>query len=608
MANAMFLTSGIHPMIHRYRKTIYVLGIITVLILCSYASSVIDYALHGFNISEATPISLWTHMMYSGFNDKMFLALSLPVIAIISFVYWLLHRPRPIYGDARWARKPEIKKAKLFDKYGVILGKHSGDYLINGEQGHMLVTAPTGSGKGVGIVIPNLLAWKGSAIIMDVKLENFRLTSGFRAKYGRVCRFSPRDAHTHRFNPLDTVRRDPLHKIADIADIAAILIPSNSQSHDSMWDNEARDLFVALALYVIDSEQADATIGTIYRMLTADIDIAELMHYILEHETIDPACRNSFNNFIQKADKERSGVRSQLSSRLNLWKEPNIDAATSASDFYIEDFRKNKTSLYIGFALSDLDALAPLLNLFCQLAVKILVRHIPKDDEPHEVLMLIDEFPALGRMESLVKSIAVVREYKLRMMIIIQGLSQLDQLYKKEGRDFIMQNSALQVFYATNDESTTKAVSEKLGTTTIKTLTRNQNRNLKLTEFGSHAHSVTKREFMLPQEIRTLSNKKSIMFKENHRPILATKIRYYEDKVFQSRICDPAQVPELNITPSTALLVVLRALEQKSQGKAQHDSADAAKHNKKKLLKLNMHEAEQALESEITDHQNSDQI
>jgi type IV secretion system protein VirD4 len=554
-------------MIHRYRKTIYTLGIITVLILCSYASSVIDYALHGFNISEATPLSLWTHMMYAGFNDKMFLALSLPVIAIISFIYWLLHRPRPIYGDARWARKPEIKKAKLFDKYGVILGKHSGEYLINGEQGHVLVTAPTGSGKGVGIVIPNLLAWKGSAIIMDVKLENFRLTSGFRAKYGRVCRFSPRDKHTHRFNPLDTVRRDPLHKIADIADIAAILIPSNPQSHDSMWDNEARDLFVALALYVIDSEQADATIGTIYRMLTADIDIAELMHYILEHEAIDPACRNSFNNFIQKADKERSGVRSQLSSRLNLWKEPNIDAATSASDFRIEDFRKHKTSLYIGFALSDLDALAPLLNLFCQLAVKILVRHIPKDDEPHEVLMLIDEFPALGRMESLVKSIAVVREYKLRMMIIIQGLSQLDQLYKKEGRDFIMQNSALQLFYATNDESTTKTVSEKLGTTTIKTLTRNQNRNLKLTELGSHAHSVTKREFMLPQEIRTLSNKKSIIFKENHRPLLANKIRYYEDKVFQGRICDPTQVPEINITPIATLSVVLCALNHLSAKK-----------------------------------------
>jgi type IV secretion system protein VirD4 len=579
-------------MLERYRTLFTVLGILIAILALSTIASTLYLLQTGGDMASVTPAVIWVHMARYGVNEPMVLALSSNALAILAAGYWLLHRPRPIYGDARWARSHEIRKARLRDKHGVILGKHNGEYLINGESGHVLVTAPTGSGKGVGLVIPNLLAWKGSVIVMDVKQENFRLSSGFRARYasGGVFMFAPRDKHSHRFNPLDTVRRDTHHKISDISDIANILLPHNPHDHNPMWENEARDLFEALALYVIDSEQAQATLGEMYRMLTADIDIAELMHYILAHEQVDPACRRSFNNFISKAPKERSGVKSHLTSRLKIWKEPTIDAATSASDFRIEEFRKKKTSLYIGFALSDLDAMAPLLNLFCQLAVKVLVRHVPNEDEPHEILMLIDEFPALGRMDSLVKSIAVVREYNIRMMNVIQGLSQLDELYKKEGRDFIMQNSALQVFFATNDETTTRTVSQKLGTMTINTLTRNQTRNLKPFDSGSHAHSVNKREFMLPQEIQRFDRKKAIVIKENTRPVLARKIAYYRDSTFTDRLHTPATIPPLNIAIPPTPAAVRQAI---SKTRKPSFSDDKEGHIKKKgVLKSELSSSE----------------
>lgn len=570
-------------MIKRYFVQLTIVGIIISLIGLSYASSLIYYMLSGYGAGNANPASVWLELLTYGFNDTMFLALSLPVIAVIASLVWFFNRPRPIYGDARWARMHEIRKASMFDEKGIILGKKHGKYLINNEDGHVLVSAPTGSGKGVGLVIPNLLSWRGSVIALDVKKENFRITSGFKAKYsaGGVYMFSPRSEETHCFNPLDTVRRDSQYKISDIRDLAYILIPKDSGGEHSMWETEARDLFEGLALYVIDSENTQATFGEIYRMVTSDVHITDLLKFILQHETLDPACRGAFNNYVTKADKERSGVKSHLTGRLNIWKEPNIDAATSKSDFRIEDFRKKKTALYIGFALSDLESLAPLVNMICQLTIQVLTRHIPTKDEPHELLMLIDEMPALGRMDKLKGAISTVREYNIRIMNIIQGLSQLDDIYKKEGRDLIMQNSKIQVYFATNDEVTTNSVSKRLGTTTIKTTTRNQNRSLKLYDPGSHAHSVNKRDFMLPQEIQTFHKKKMIILKENTRPIEATKITYYDDPTFKSRLFDPVTLPKNIISKAATNPIIQKVAIIKKQSKSIKGVSEAEKRRKR---------------------------
>ena len=455
----------------------------------------------------------------------------------VALPIFFLRRPT-WYGDARWATGGEMRKAHLHAKTGLILGKKAGQLLTNNEPVHALVAAPTRSGKGVGIVIPNLLTWPGSVIVLDIKHENYQLTAGARAQTQPVYMWAPMAEHSASFNPLDFITPSGPNRISDIQRLATILLPQEGYG-GAMWVNEARSLFMGLVLLVLEEKDKASTLGEVYRTLMAEKDLVQIAEEALDNEDLDRTCKELLANFKNKAAKERSGVKSNLTQAMGLWANPHIDAATAESSFDLRTLRQQPASVYVGVAQDQLVTLAPLLNLFFQQAVAVLSHTLPGTDEPHEVLMLIDEFPMLGQMETLTKGLALLAGYRIRIALICQGLGQLEEIYR-QGTEGVLQNCALQVFFAPNDDSTTNYIARRLGTKTVKVQSRSQGQDWS----SSTSTSYVPRPMLPPEEVRRLSETKAIIFKEKARPILADKIRYYEERRFKKLLCDPPPVEQ----------------------------------------------------------------
>ena len=457
----------------------------------------------------------------------------------VALPIFFLRRPT-WYGDARWATGGEMRKAQLHAKNGLVLGKKAGQLLTNDEPIHALVAAPTRSGKGVGIVIPNLLLWPGSVIVLDIKHENYQLTAGARQQERKqpVYMWSPMSEHSASFNPLDFITPSGPNRISDIQRLATILLPDAGYGN-SMWVNEARSLFMGLVLLVLEEKARPSTLGEVYRILMAEKDLVQIAEEALDNDDLDRTCKELLANFKNKASKERSGVKSNLTQAMGLWANPHIDAATADSSFDLRTLRKKPASVYVGVAQDQLVTLAPLLNLFFQQAVAVLSHALPGTDEPHEVLMLIDEFPMLGEMETLTKGLALLAGYNIRIVLICQGLGQLEDIYR-QGTEGVLQNCGVQVFFASNDDSTTNYISRRLGTMTVKVQSRSQAQDWSSTTSTSYVA----RPMMPPEEVRRLSEKKAIIFKGTARPILAEKIRYYEERRFKKLLRDPPAVEE----------------------------------------------------------------
>lgn len=306
------------------RRLFLVLVVAVAVTAFSFVWSIAFFALLGFSLDDVKPWTVYHYLYLYGFGGDAVNLLTIAFviaasIAAVLGVAVLMLKPKNYYGDARWAYRSEIRRARLMDRSGILVGQLGSTLLRNGEPAHVLVAAPTRSGKGVGIVIPNLLSWPGSVVVLDIKHENHQITSGFRGKHQSVFKWSPMDddARSHRYNPFDEVRRDAVHRISDLQRMAAILLPPTTGG-DPMWQNEARDLFLGVALFVMDDDSVPTTIGEVYRTLKANVDLADIADFVIrEHgDTLDPACRMSLSNFMHKAPKERSGVKSNLTAAL----------------------------------------------------------------------------------------------------------------------------------------------------------------------------------------------------------------------------------------------------------------------------------------------------
>ncbi len=478
------------------------------------------------------------------------------VLAFVTLGAVFAPRAKAIHGDARFARMPEVKAMGLFASTGLLLGRTRGPlprYLRHAGPLHALLVAPTRSGKGVGVVTPNLLSWPGSAVVLDVKDENFQNTSGFRERHGsRVFRFAPGDPekHTCRFNPLDAVRRDRERRIGDLQQMAHLLTPEGV-AEQKMWNQEARSLFVGIGLYILDTPGLPLTFGQVSRILQTNANLGDAFKAVIEGRgpELDPSCVNILANFANKAPKEQSGVKSTLTGALELWNDPIVDAATSASDFSFDELRRVPTTIYVSVTLDQLERLAFLLNLFFQQLIGVTSRRQPGPDEPHQILVLVDEFASLGRMDLVVDKMPFMAGFGVKLLLVIQGLAQLDRLYGSSGRELVLANAGLQIFFASNDDQTSRYISERLGTFTETQKSRSRSTPL----MGGHGGSVSTgthyhaRELMKPQEVRALDGDAELIFVESRRPVRAAKIVYYADKTFTARLQPPVAVAPITV-------------------------------------------------------------
>lgn len=536
-------------------------GIALFFFLWAYIASTVLLVSFDLDPNAATPLTIWHYYkayatnpevmkwIYISSVGSLFIT-GVPVLAA------LLPKKRAMHGAAKFATHMDIKKSGLLGNTGVIVGNYKGTYLMFGGTQHVILSAPTRSGKGVGIVIPNLLAWNESVVVLDIKQENWSLTSKYRSKHGQTCYlFNPLSlaGRTHRYNPLGYISTDPNFRVDDVQKISNMLF-SNSQGDSAFWEAQARMLFVGIVLFLIESKNIDKevndTVTNFAEVLDLSLKGGDPNEFFLEaldaeknpkYEKLSSACKQGLLNYASNdSEKTRSSIMATFRAKFELWTNPIVQAATAKNDFDLRRIRKEKISIYIGVSPNNLDRISPLLNLFFQQLIDLNTGEgdLPSQNKEikYKCLLLMDEFTAIGKMPILSKGIGYIAGYNLRMMPIIQSPSQLVEVYGKDAAVTFQSNHALSIIYppkATEIE-TAEAISKWLGDETVKSVSKSRNTGLTGGN-GSNSTSEQRRALMLPQEITALGAKAELVILENTPPIKASKIIYYSDRIFTDR-------------------------------------------------------------------------
>lgn len=450
------------------------------------------------------------------------------------------------YGSARWAERHDVQNAGLFDPDGVVLGKFAHAYLRHDGPEHVLCFAPTRSGKGVGLVIPSLLTWPGSAIVHDIKGENWQLTSGFRSRHGRVLLFDPTNADSAAYNPLLEVRRGEW-EVRDVQNIADILVdPEGSLEKRNHWEKTSRALLVGAILHVLYAEP-DKTLAGVANFLSdpkRGIELTLKAMMVTAHlgdAGPHPVIASAARELLNKSGNERSGVLSTAMSFLGLYRDPVVAKVTRRCDWRIADLVESPdpVTLYLVVPPSDINRTKPLIRLILNQIGRRLTEDLAGHDRRHSLLLMLDEFPALGRLDFFESALAFMAGYGLKSFLIAQSLNQIEKAYGPNNS--ILDNCHVRVSFATNDERTAKRVSDALGTATELRAMKNYAGH-RLSPWLGHlmvSRQETARPLLTPGEVMQLPPTDEIVMVAGTPPIRAKKARYFEDAQFQARILAP---------------------------------------------------------------------
>lgn len=552
-------TAAWQPAVDRVRVGTIVAMCLCALLAAQYLGGFLFLWSLKANLREASPLTLARYAYYYGdrADIRQLLIRSAAAgvgLVLVSSVVLLWPRRRSLHGDARFATRRDIADAGLFGDDGIVLGKLGRHYLmLRGQQG-VALAAPPRAGKGTGIVVPNLLNWPDSLICVDIKKENWTLTAGFRQRAGQDCYlFDPfaEDGKTARWNPFFYVAHDPNRRVNDLQRIAEMLYP-DPPNVDPFWTASARSLFLGIALYLFETPSLPKTIGEVLRQGMASDDEGFGHHWkrVIEgrnsgRHPLSSQCVRALYDVIDLAPVTASSIRKTFTSRLDLWLNPILDAATADNDFDLRLLRSQALSIYVGVNPDDLHRLRPVLALFFQQAIGLQTRVLPEHDRrlTRQVMMLLDEFTALGRIPIIAESISYLPGYNVRVVLVMQTPAQLREVYGSNGAETMLKSLAARIVFAPKDFADAREISDELGFTTVKVKTLSK----PLMDFadakGRRQRSVSvseqRRALLLPQEVKALGNEQAIIFYEGLKPIQCRKIRYFSDRQFKARLCPP---------------------------------------------------------------------
>ncbi|SDG07218.1 conjugal transfer protein TraG [Sulfitobacter delicatus] len=449
------------------------------------------------------------------------------------------------YGSARWASPKDITAAELFADDGVVLGRLEKRYLRHDGPEHVLCFAPTRSGKGVGLVIPSLLTWPGSAIVHDIKGENWQLTSGWRARFGRVLLFDPTNAASAAYNPLLEVRRGE-REVRDVQNIADILVdPEGQLERRNHWEKTSHSLLVGAILHVLYAEKDKTLAGVAAFLSDPRRPIAATLNAMMRTAHLGdrphPVVAQAARELLNKSENERSGVLSTAMSFLSLYRDPVIAAVTRRCDWRIDDLVSDARplTLYLVVPPSDISRTKPLVRLVLNQIGRRLTEELHNTNRKHRLLFMLDEFPALGRLDFFESQLAFMAGYGLKAFLIAQSLNQIEKAYGQNNA--ILDNCHVRVAFATNDERTAKRLSDALGTTTELRAMKNYAGH-RLSPWLGHlmvSRQETARALLTPGEIMQLPSDDEIILVSGAAPIRAQKVRYFRDAQLTARIHNP---------------------------------------------------------------------
>ena len=514
------------------------------------------------------PAFFWWWFFYDAYAPGVFyegaaIATSGTVLAITLAIFMSIWRARETkdvrtFGSARWAERREIAAANLLGDDGVMLGRLNRDYLRHDGVEHVLCFAPTRSGKGVGLVVPTLLTWPASAIVHDIKGENWELTAGLRARFGRVLLFDPTNTKSAAYNPLLEVRKGEW-EVRDVQNVADVLVdPEGSLEKRNHWEKTSHSLLVGAILHVLYAEK-DKTLAGVAAFLSdprrpIESTLAAMMTTShLGENGPHPVIASAARELLNKSDNERSGVLSTAMSFLGLYRDPVVAAVTSRCDWRIADVVADEkpTTLYLVVPPSDISRTKPLVRLVLNQIGRRLTEELHPKNRRHRLLLMLDEFPALGRLDFFESALAFMAGYGIKAFLIAQSLNQIEKAYGSNNS--ILDNCHVRVSFATNDERTAKRVSDALGTATELRAMQNYAGH-RLAPWLGHlmiSRSETARPLLTPGEVMQLPPDDEIVMIAGVPPVRVKKARYFEDQRFNERLLPVPQNPKAGLAPKS---------------------------------------------------------
>ena len=500
-----------------------------------------------------------------------------------------------LHGSARWANQQDIEKAGLLPRpitfwqqltgqqkptsEGVYVGawldkKGVTRYLRHNGAEHVLCYAPTRSGKGVGLVIPTLLSWEHSAVITDLKGELWALTSGWRQKYARnkVLRFEPAAVSGGVYwNALDEIRLATEYEVGDVQNLATLLVDPDGKGLATHWQKTAQALLVGVILHVLykaQQEGTDATLPAVDDMLSnPDRESAELWMematYTHVHGKNHPTVGAAARDMLDRPDEEAGSVLSTAKSYLALYRDPVVRRNVSKSEFRIKDLMNFDTpvSLYIVTHPNDKARLRPLVRVLINMIVRLLadkmdfVNGQPKAHYNHRLLMLLDEFPSLGKLEILQEALAFIAGYGIKCYLICQDINQLKSRETGYGHDeSITSNCHVQSAFPPNRLETAEHLSKLTGQTTVakEQITTSGRRTSALLGQVSRTIQEVQRPLLTPDECLRmpgpLKNAEGLIEKAGDMvvyvagspAIYGVQPLFFKDPIFKARAAIPA--------------------------------------------------------------------
>ncbi|MBV1825323.1 conjugal transfer protein TraG [Komagataeibacter oboediens] len=554
------------------------------------------------------PTFFWWWFVFDAYAPDIFqtggyIAASGGIVAVIVAIGMAVWRAREkkratTYGSAHWADARDMRHAGLIDNDGVVLGQMAERrYLRHDGPEHVLCFAPTRSGKGVGLVVPTLLTWPGSAIVHDIKGENWQLTAGWRARFGRVVLFDPTNMASHAYNPLLEVRRGEW-EVRDVQNIADVLVdPEGALEKRNHWEKTSHALLVGAILHVLYAE-TDKTLAGVANVLSDPRRSIEATLRImmttphLGKKGVHPVVASSARELLNKSDNERSGVLSTAMSFLGLYRDPVVAHVTRRCDWRIADLvtGPHPVTLYLVVPPSDISRTKPLVRLVLNQIGRRLTEELSGARHRQRLLLMLDEFPALGRLDFFESALAFMAGYGIKSFLIAQSLNQIEKAYGQNNS--ILDNCHVRVSFATNDERTAKRVSDALGTATEIRDAKNYAGH-RLSPWLGHlmvTRHETARPLLTPGEIMQLPDHEELVMVSGCPPILARKARYFEDPELARRVSTPPtpgreqaiEGPEKPIQPGDWAGTIQPVAPQGS-GRSDDDAANAGIRREREL-------------------------
>lgn len=422
--------------------------------------------------------------------------------------------PPPIHGSAGWSTAAELTQAGHLNSCtetpgGIFLGHEleSDKPIVWDNESHLLTLAPTRTGKSALQIIPNLLRYRGSVVVLDPKGELAAATADWRAKnVGPVHVIDPFDidpapAYRSCFNPLDLIRSED-----DAVDLAEILYPENpNDDKQRFFRNEALDFLAGACLFLKEYAPPHLrNVGTLRDNTVAhNKKLQDMLDRMLE-PSMPPAIYNGAEGFLSKTkDIGIARVLDSIKGELRIWDSRGLRAASTHSDFSFEDVKERPTTIYI---VMPLEKITPNSNyMTCLLAAALDAQLRNRTKPPIPTLFILDEFLALKPDDKFVSALRTHAGAGMRLWFFLQDLGTLEQKYPKTWQSF-MQVEA-KSFFGTDDLKTAEYISNYLGKKTLATRAPSSSGNSVSGGYVSVSRSdnlaFTARDLMTPQEVLT---------------------------------------------------------------------------------------------------------